>query len=762
MTEAFAHLLAKSYPNCGSGEKPPTYARLVPHLRAVERAGESIVEVAGDLILRNLDLPSTPWLSRLRRAVRVGCLCHDIGKANDGFQKMVRGQLDPRLQPVRHELLSALLLMNKEYGVRQWALDELRNGTNDDDAEALLDCVIAAVAGHHVKMDDQWKRAALALRGGCGLLVEASVNHPDLTSLFGDFHQTKSISFSLVDGDEDYFGLQYLPFSLKSNRWRSDILQNATWWRFAAALKALVMAADVAGSAMLPERGQVVIKRWVRDTLDKRVTEKLMHEVVAARLKGNPPRDFQKLIRDSTGQVTLVEAGCGSGKTAAAYLWAAHHADGKKLFFCYPTTGTATEGFLGYVHETAVEASLIHSRAIVDLEGIAQVRGEDDSEDENDHLLRIESLKAWSPQAIVCTADSVLALVRNNRRGLYNSPALLSGAFVFDELHAYDNRMFEAVVALIRALPGARFLLMTASLPRARGEFLRKNLGALTEVPSPVELEELRRYTFHPLISDEEAYQTASVSCNKRKRVLWICNTVRRAQNVVAKLATMNVEAQTYHSRFKYEDRVRRHREVIQSFDNEGNGTVAVTTQVAEMSLDLDADVLISEVAPIPALIQRLGRLNRRVSVENPGHPRPAFFVMPERAAPYDEAEISLATRWIDSLLQSAKSLSQADLARLFNELSENEELRLDTRTAWLDSGWFATPEPIRESGYSTTVILPEDEAACRQNTVEIIRRVIPMNYNRNRMSGWPEFKGNLIAPIGAISYDTRTGGVLT
>ncbi len=193
-----------------------------------------------------------------------------------------------------------------------------------------------------------------------------------------------------------------------------------------------------------------------------------MKEVVAARLNGNQPRDFQAAIGASKGRVTLVEAGCGSGKTAAAYLWAAHHAHEKKLFFCYPTTGTATEGFLGYVHETDVEASLIHSRAIVDLEGIAEVT----DDDENDHLLRIESLKAWSPQVVICTADTVLALIRNNRRGLYNSPAILTASFVFDELHAYDNRMFEAVIALIKALPGASFLLMTASLPKARKDFL--------------------------------------------------------------------------------------------------------------------------------------------------------------------------------------------------------------------------------------------------------------------------------------------------
>src|SRR5205814_9800623 len=82
-------------------------------------------------------------------------------------------------------------------------------------------------------------------------------------------------------------------------------------------------------------------------------------------------------------------------------------------------------------------------------------------------------------RSIICTADTVLALVRNNRRGLYNSPAILSSACVFDELHAYDKRMFEAVVALINALPGASFLLMTASLPKADRKSTRLNSSHL-------------------------------------------------------------------------------------------------------------------------------------------------------------------------------------------------------------------------------------------------------------------------------------------
>jgi CRISPR-associated endonuclease/helicase Cas3 len=178
------------------------------------------------------------------------------------------------------------------------------------------------------------------------------------------------------------------------------------------------------------------------------------------------------------------------------------------------------------------------------------------------------------------------------------------------------------------------------------------------------------------------------------------------------------------------------------------------------MSLDLDADILISEIAPTPSLIQRLGRLNRRVTPENPGEPRIALFFMPKKPAPYEDAELKLAKQWVDELIALGRPLSQTDLSDRFNALSPYEELRLDTRTAWLDSGWFATPEPIRDLGYSVSVILSEDEKVCRERNTEIIKRAIPMNYDKT-MGCWPEFKGNLIAPIEAIEYEAKSGAVL-
>lgn len=753
----FDYLLAKSYIGCSSGVEPPRYARLVPHLRFVEDAGRAIVDAVGKKVLDQLGLHTDVWLSRLQRGLAVACLCHDIGKANDGFQRMVRGEIAPTQQPVRHELLSALLLADEQSAVRGWASGLLSTSEEPADTDALIECVIGAVGGHHLKLDEEWKKASIALRdGGCGAALHMLLTHPDLRSLFGD-SVTSEVCFGLIEGKENSLRRQHLPFKFGSKHFKDRLKKDREWWRFAAALKALTAAADVAGSALSPEK--IPPRKWVQANLAESqfVTPDEMREVVRARLKGKPLRPFQEAIANSSKHITLVEAGCGTGKTAGAYAWAITHASGKKLFFCYPTTGTATEGFRDYVAETDVEAELMHSRAAVDLDDLAEVKGD---EDKTEKLIRIESLRAWSPQVIVCTADTVLALARNQRRGLYNSPAILTASFVFDELHAYDNRMFASVIALIRAMPGARFLLMTASLPAERKSFLLKHIPNLAEVPRPVELEELPRYRFRLLSDKNEIDAITSNGVEQNRKILWICNQVKRAQVIYDELKALGLSVEAYHSRFKYEHRKERHRNVIKGFEND-SAFIAVTTQVAEMSLDLDADILISELAPVPSLIQRLGRLNRRITPEGKDTPRTAYFYPPEAqdAKPYKDAEIETAKHWVEELINLYRPLTQIDLANSFKALPqpENDAEPLDTTTNWLDSGWFAEPEPVRDLGISISVILDEDKNACRESAAERVKKAIPMNFDK-RMENWPEFKGHLIAPPNVIDYDEERG----
>src|SRR5207253_2500890 len=112
---------------------------------------------------------------------------------------------------------------------------------------------------------------------------------------------------------------------------------------------------------------------------------------------------------------------------------------------------------------------------------------------------------------------------------------------------------------------------------------------------------------------------------------------------------------------------------VIELFDPRRNpgAALAVCTQVAEMSLDLSATMLVTDRAPVPALIQRLGRLNRRARPapegEPPPPPMPFLVVEPcDREgklsmAPYTPEEIAPAGPWLDAL--GYGPLSQATLS---------------------------------------------------------------------------------------------------
>ena len=75
-------------------------------------------------------------------------------------------------------------------------------------------------------------------------------------------------------------------------------------------------------------------------------------------------------------------------------------------------------------------------------------------EKESDDEVRIDSLRAWDRQAIVCTVDTVLGLLQNQRRPLYPFPAIVAGSFVFDEIHSYDARLFGSLLRFLKTFPG--------------------------------------------------------------------------------------------------------------------------------------------------------------------------------------------------------------------------------------------------------------------------------------------------------------------
>jgi CRISPR-associated endonuclease/helicase Cas3 len=520
--------------------------------------------------------------------------------------------------------------------------------------------------------------------------------------------------------------------------------------RLVPVAKSCLIAADVAGSALPKSRPTDPCRwSWIDDSFADRPKLGDLQSVADYRLAPNKPREFQSAVAASTKRVTYVKAGCGTGKTVAAYMWAARNYPTRRLYFCYPTTGTATEGFRDYLFDEAektprVEADLFHGRSDVDFELILNTGRDDDPADE---ARRLESLRAWKTPVVACTVDTVLGLVQNNRRGLFAWPALAQSAFVFDEIHAFDDRLFGALLRFLRDLPGLPVLLTTASLPKAREDALREVVGSLDPISGPADLEERPRYHKAGL-ERNDPLPLVNAALDAAGKVLWICNTVGRVMATADRLAARN--ALIYHSRFKYEDRVRRHADVIDAFKGDGPA-VAVCSQVAEMSLDMSADLLVTDLAPVPALIQRLGRLNRCATAGDPT--KPFAVVEPENPLPYTDSDLERSRGWFAKL--ASDEISQRHLADAWEQEGDHPPEMIGS--AWLDGGPTTIVKELREGSPGITVLMQEDVARVNAKPKDLPRLILPMPSYK----GWEQWKrerGLPIAPRGAIIYEAKRG----
>lgn len=777
-----ARLLAKS---TKSPDKPRRGESLPGHAAEVCLAAETLLKVCGATALERAGFDGPDAGRWFFAIVRAGAFLHDLGKANAHFQAMVRNPKEVR-QLIRHEALSAILAFDHP-DLHRW----LRTAPWCQGEDSwILEAAAFAAAGHHLKFHDDVREKG-ATRGP--LRVEGAGGHVVIHLGHPDFHATLQLGQKIGLSD---------PPKLADLKWRScdpldepdEELQGAlfdpkrgllsrqgrgaAWWRAQSPLqrrvfalaKAWVVAADVLGSALPKEH--LPIAKWVADALGFQPSAEQLDEVVRERLKGKALRPFQRSIAASTSRVTLVEAGCGTGKTIAAYAWAAERGrrgEGGKLFFAYPTTGTATEGFRGYVARAdSVEATLVHGRASVDLEDLLATG----DADEQEQSLRNESLDHLRSQVIVCTVDTVLGLVQNQRRGLFLSSAIATGRHVFDEVHAYDDRMFAALLDFLAAFPRAPVLLMSASIPAGRRAAIERVAGAMAPVERPADVEGVPRYRVRPVSSEEEVWALVNDHLNRHKRVLWVANTVARAIAVAKRADGDRKPVRCYHSRYCYVHRKDRHREVVDAFEPDGPAVLAVTTQVAEMSLDLSADLLVTELAPPPALVQRLGRLNRRASPEAPGTPGTAVAIKPPSPLPYSPTDLEAGERFWREASGINRPLDQRDLNVLMHAALGDTPWPptgdAAAPSAWLEGGPVARGGKLRESEASVSVILEEYVplivAAAQEGAgalhAALIRYEVPIPA-KPAVWEWRTLDCapfHHVAPASAVSYDPRWG----
>jgi CRISPR-associated endonuclease/helicase Cas3 len=385
------------------------------------------------------------------------------------------------------------------------------------------------------------------------------------------------------------------------------------------------------------------------------------------------PRPAQDAIltlpQDENGSITILEAETGSGKTEAALarfvtLFEAGLVDG--LYFALPTRSAATE-MHGRVHAAVQRAFTTPPAVILAVPGYLRV---DDVEGEK-KLARFEVLwpdserfryRAWAAEnakrylagcILVGTIDQVLLSSLMVGHAHLRATALLRHLLVVDEVHASDAymaRILEDVLARHMAAGGHALLLSATLGSEAKARLVHPHEHV---TPPSLELAETTPYPFITHRSAAEcgvnirrdgASRTVEISAQPwlgaadllaraalgaaehGAKVLVIKNTVNdcidtqlaveRAADVSGRrdvLFTCSGVAAPHHARFARADREALDVELearIGQKRPEG-GCIVVATQTVQQSLDLDADILFSDLCPADVLLQRLGRLHR-------------------------------------------------------------------------------------------------------------------------------------------------------
>jgi len=736
-------LLAKSV----EGKWKGSYS-LVGHTADVVRTVTILIDVLGDHLINQFDLGCS--LEHLRSTTRLAAYLHDWGKANDHFQGVVRLRMSnasPKRNPmqtpqmIRHEIVSILLA----WEFRAW----LKEGEGD------FMTALAAAGGHHLKLGGKNGKDTSEL----GEIRPCGDDRIHLYLFHRDFKQLlrfgiKQIGFPETIKLAQKPATEWSVTQIKQRREALLILDENGFsnWQPNAVLLAVVKALLVAGDAIASAFPQTHLKldRWIQDALKENVlTELDLQRVMDARLEGKPLRQFQLDLGNITARVGLARAGCGTGKTAGAYNWAKRHAVGRKLFFCYPTTGTSTEGFLDYVQEE-LKSVLLHSRAEIDLE-LAKTGEETEVGDVtvNEAALKLDSFKAWDKQAVVCTVDTVLGLMQCNRRPLYCFPAIANAAFVFDEVHCYDEALFGALLRFLNTLK-APVLLMSASFLPSQIEEIKKAVGEDIEIaPRPKKLELQPRYRFH--YDEKPDWQRVEQELAAGGKVLWVCNQVDTAVEVFEAAQQRGINALLYHSRFKYKDRLEHHRSVVDTFKPERSEPVlAIATQVAEMSLDLSATLLVSQIADPAALIQRLGRLNRNYC----GHVLDAWFYEDKKKHPYSKEQRDRGLAMVRAFTDEVNQVQLADWLE-----RDEVPVKPKTESVLLDGQWRTYSTSLREGGVTATCLLTQDEPHFKHlSRSELSLYTVPLVVDPKQVSQWERYKNYPIAPSDQWGYCPKKG----
>ena len=483
------------------------------------------------------------------------CKYHDVGKVYSGFQNVIRKAIgEPLLatkfnnEQIKHEQISPMFVPYKEYKLTK--------------KERKL--VYQAIYYHHereniIHIDEQLLNE----------IIKEDIE-PNIEKIENELQikipELKTTYLGMVEG-------------------QARITEFDDMYKDYCIMKGLLHRLDHCSSAWIS------VEDETKDEISKFVEEFM-------KKKNFEPNDLQQFSKANQNKNVIVIGSTGMGKTEGALLWSNHD----KTFFTLPLRISINAIYdriketIGYEH-----VGLLHSTAIDYL---------DDKNEENE-FEKIEQARNLYEKITTCTIDQIFPFVFKYR-GYEKIYATLSySKVVIDEIQAYSPEIVAVILKglqMINNLNG-KFMVMTATLPRIYKE-------KLEEMGIKFEYNEFIKDTIRhkiQLVDSKIEQDIEEIKENaKNKKVLIIVNTINKAIELYKKLKDNNMSnVNLLHSRFMQADRGKKERDIKEFSKNRNETGIWITTQIVEASLDIDFDMLYTEMSSLDSLFQRLGRCYR-------------------------------------------------------------------------------------------------------------------------------------------------------
>ncbi len=505
----------------------------------------------GDKITQSIEMPK----ERFWQLMKIICQYHDTGKVFSGFQNVIREAIGEKLIPtkfdnpeIKHEQISPMFVPYKQYEMTK--------------KERKL--VYQAIYYHHERNNKIHIDRELLEE-----IIKEDIE-PNIEKI------EKELQIEISKLSTLYLGMV---------EGQARITEGDELYNEYCLMKGLLHRLDHCSSAW------IAVEDQTKDEIADFVKEFMKKQ----NFKENDLQQFEEKNQDKN---VIVIGSTGMGKTEGALLWSKND----KTFFTLPLRISINAIYdrikdtIGYRH-----VGLLHSTALDYL----------DEKNEEDEFNKIQQARNLYEKITTCTIDQIFPFVFKYR-GYEKIYATLSySKVVIDEIQAYSP---EIVAVLLKGLQminnlDGKFMVMTATLPRIYREKLQE-----MEIKFEYNefIKDTKRHKFEIIDKSINEDIDEIKEKSKNKKVLIIVNTINKAIELYKFLKNEGVEkVNLLHSRFEQEDRSEKERDIKEFSKQKDESGIWITTQIVEASLDIDFDMLYTEMSTLDSLFQRFGRCYR-------------------------------------------------------------------------------------------------------------------------------------------------------